>query len=104
MVRHRRIDGIQAWKLWSAKNRAAFHDHVHLTQGSDIFCGIAGNSDEIGEKTRRDAAAIIEMENFRVAARRLTQNFQRRKSVFVHEQLHLARVIAVRERRRRRRP
>ena len=84
-------------ELRAAENCSAFHDHAHLSQRGHIFRWITGDGNEIGEKTGSNAAAIFEMKNLRIAARRLTQNVQRRKSVLVHEQFHFARILAMRE-------
>ena len=52
---------------------------------------------KISQQTLPNESSIGEMKNGGVAARGLTQNFERSEAVFVHEQFHLERVLAMRE-------
>ena len=80
-----------------AEDHSAFHHEAHLSQRADIFGRISFKRDQVGELTGPNRAAVCEMKDRRISARRLTQHFQRRKTVFVDEQLHLSDVVSMGE-------
>jgi hypothetical protein len=68
-----------------AHDDAAFHHETHLSHRADLATRITRDADKIREQADANCPAIGKVKDARVTRGRLSQHFERREPVFVHE-------------------